>query len=228
MKVTIFQRELGRKFSSQEYTKLKKEKSDFLLLPQRSLFLPSSNPSEAVSDYSSHLNELLDASVHYSGVLIGGTLFRKSEIGIHESVPIIKDVSLIDHYDLKTSSISPVQPGSSETVFIMAGVRFSILVGNDILNETYTREISDKDIRILFYLDSEPSQRTYEEDLEFFSELSRNRNWNVFRVCGYKEEFGIPGRSLLSTPSGIQWKVGKSEEYKDILKTIHFAHSSPF
>lgn len=229
MKVTFYQRKYGKPFTSSEKSKIAKERSDFLIFPERALLPTQCKVEVGLQLYEKEMDHLLDLSDSYKGVVLGGSLFRydsrKKKV---ESVPLIQDFSLIDHYDIIHPSVEGLEPGDSENIFIMAGVRFTILAGNDIYDRNMLQTIQNKGIDIIFYLDGIRQTRTYEEDLEFFSTLSKERNWNIFRVCGHDVENGYSGRSLVSTPSGIQWKVGMIEEGQDILKTIHFAQSNPF
>ncbi|MCC5814540.1 MAG: amidohydrolase [Leptospira sp.] len=228
MKITFYQKKIASPIGDSEKTKLSKEKSDFLLLPQRSLLDSPTDITKGINQYDKVLNRVLDLTENYKGVVLGGTLYRKDSGKSLESVPITQELNLIDHYDITMPSEKGLSVGDSEIAFIMAGVRFSILAGKDLENAKLLEDISQKGIGIIFYFDGIPQSRSYEEDLEFFSELAKTKNWNIFRICGHDVANGIFGRSLVATPTGIQWKVGKMEEDKDIIKTIHFAQANPF
>lgn len=227
MKITFCQKKIGIGLNPAEKTKLFKERSDFLLLPYR-FFIGQSHPEKTLASYQPYLDQLVDISEKYKGVVLGGSLCREESGKKWESVPLVYDMNLVDHYDLRNTDLEGFTSGDSEISFIMAGVRFSILAGGDIYDAKLLDEISEKEINTIFFLDGGKSDRTYEEDLEFFIQLSKERNWNIFRICGHDLENGIEGRSLVSTPTGIQWKVGKMEVDKDIIKTIHFAQANPF
>lgn len=221
MKFTIIQKKLGSPISKELLAKLTKEKSDFLLLPQKVFYKPNENPETFMSRYQSDIDSLLDLSVSYPGAIIGGTLYSNSSQKINEETPIIKEMSVIDRFERGDSP-------NKEIAFIVSGIRFSFLIGRDSENKSILDSISEKKVSFVFCLDSEPSLRTYEEDLEFFSQLASSRKWNLFRVCGFHDDPFLAGRSLFATPSGIQWKVGKLEENKEIMKTIHFNITNPF
>lgn len=229
MKITFLQKQIGTNISNTEKAKLSKERSDFLLIPEFGIQGPDGNLTSKVDSYEKNIDHLLDVSEAYKGVILGGTLIRRdSRKKTVESVPLVQDVNLIDHYDVLHPGIAGTEAGESETIFIMAGVRFAILTGKDIEDKNHLAAIEEKGVQILFYLDGNPQTRTYDEDLEYFSDLSKSRNWNIFRICGFDRPSGREGRSLVSTPTGIQWKVGKTELDKEILKTIHFAIPNPF
>jgi predicted amidohydrolase len=228
MKVTIFQKQLGERISLTEKQKLAKERSDFLLLPQYLLNDPNLKEHSIQDHYDESIDHLLDISEVYKGVILGGSLYRKSQSQIFESVPIIQDLNLVDNYDTKNSKLEKARIGESETIFIMAGVRFSILVGEDIADRETITELREKGISIFFHLDSLPRTRDYDGDLEYYKNLCSEFGINIFRVCGYSKDSGLEGRSLVATPTGIQWKVGKMESDKSLFKTIHFVQANPF
>ncbi|WCL47992.1 amidohydrolase [Leptospira sp. GIMC2001] len=229
MKISFYQKKIGEKFTSQEKLKISKEKSDFLILPPRLILPLGLNEDNWLANYDNYLDQILELSETYKGVILGGTLLRKDSRGKRvESVPIVQGVNLIDHYDLVKPSISSAVAGDSETIFIMAGVRFAIITGNEIDDSEFLNDIKSKGIQTIFVLESNITNRTYEEELEYFSDIAKKYSFNIFRVCGYNQMGKILGRSLVATPTGIHWKVGKMEEFNDILKTIHFAQANPF
>jgi len=229
MKITFVQKQLNSKFTDNELLKISKERSDFILFPARVLLDFHHSPQESVNRYDSILDQWMDVSEKHKGVLIAGTMYRKLANGsIIESVPIIQDLNFIDHYDLQKPNAPITQTSESETVFIMAGVRFGLLAGKDYEDQTILESLQKKGIQTVFILDGLVNTRSYEEDLEYFFQMAQDYDFNIFRICGYDTKKKILGRSLVATPSGIQWKVGKMEEDKDIIKTIHFAQANPF
>ena len=229
MKITFFQKKLNSKITSTELTKLSKEKSDFLLFPAGFAIQLTHSIPESITRYDSILDQLMNVSENFKGVILGGTLIRKDSRGKSvESVPIVQDLNFIDHYDLQIPTNSNLSVGDSETIFIMAGVRFGLLAGVDYENPEILEKLQKKGIQTVFILDGAKNSRTYEDDLDYFFNLAKNYSFNVFRICGYDLDRSRLGRSLVATPTGIQWKVGKMEEDKDIIKTIHFPQANPF
>lgn len=228
MKITFYQKKIATPLAEGELLKINKERSNFLLLPQRGLLDDPLDINAGIKNFDKIIDRVMDLTENYKGVVLGGTVYRVHSGKNYESVPIAGDLNIIDYYDLSAPTEKGLAQGDSEIAFIMAGVRFSILVGKDLDNTKLLDEIHSKGINMIFYFDGIPQERSYEEDLEYFSELAKSRNWNIFRICGYDIDKKIYGRSLVATPTGIQWKVGKMEEDKNIIKTIHFAQANPF
>lgn len=100
-KVTLFQKHINRPVSNEQKSKLSKEKSDFLLLPEFFPFYDLYSSPENLSDKSKILSdELLQISEYYKGIIIGGSMFRKDSSGVLRiGVPIVQDLMVVDWYD---------------------------------------------------------------------------------------------------------------------------------
>ncbi|AVV79133.1 Amidohydrolase [Leptospira santarosai] len=227
VKVTLFQKHINRPVSNDQKLKLSKEKSDFLLLPEYFPFYDSSSSPEKLSEKSKILSdELLRISEYYKGVIIGGAVFRKDDSGkLKLSVPIVQDVVVVDWYDKRELSPeeNPAVSGDSETIFIMGGVRFGIAAGKEIRNSERLEELKSQGVNLLFHIDCiYESDSTHAQDLERYAKLSSQYDIFIARVGGVGSVFGRNriGRSLLSTPSGVNWKVAESEKDKEVIKTV--------
>ncbi|EKP15539.1 hypothetical protein KHM19_23010 [Leptospira borgpetersenii] len=226
-KVTLFQKHINRPVSNDQKLKLSKEKSDFLLLPEYFPFYDLSSSPEKLSEKSKILSdELLQISEYYKGVIIGGSMFRKDDLGkLKISVPIIQDVVVVDWYDKQELSFEEnvATPGDAEMIFIMGGFRFGIVAGNEIRNSERLEELKSQGVNLLFHIDSisEPNS-THAQDLEHYVKLSSQYDIFIARVGGVGAAFGrnCIGRSLLSTSSGVNWKVAESEKDKEVVKTV--------
>ncbi|PJZ59172.1 amidohydrolase [Leptospira barantonii] len=226
-KVTLFQKQINQPVSSDQKSKLSKEKSDFLLLPEYFPLYDSSSTPEKLADKSKFLSdELLQISEYYKGVIIGGSIFRKDDSGkLRISVPIVQNVVVVDWYDKR--ELSPEEnaavPGDAETIFIMGGFRFGIVAGNEIKNQTRLEELKSQNVNLLFHIDSVlESDSSHAQDLERYAKLSSQFDIFIARVGGVGSALGRKGigRSLLSTSSGVNWKVAESEKDKEVIKTV--------
>ncbi|AYV55121.1 amidohydrolase [Leptospira kmetyi] len=226
-KVTLFQKQINQPVSSDQKSKLSKEKSDFLLLPEYFPLYDSSSTPEKLADKSKALSdELLQISEYYKGVIIGGSIFRKDDSGkLRISVPIVQNVVVVDWYDKR--ELSPEEktavPGDAETIFIMGGFRFGIVAGNEIKNPARLEELKSQNVNLLFHIDSVlESDSSHAQDLERYAKLSSQFDIFIARVGGVGSALGRKGigRSLLSTSSGVNWKVAESEKDKEVIKTV--------
>ncbi|MCG6140809.1 amidohydrolase [Leptospira mtsangambouensis] len=223
IKIAIYQKNLHKRISSEEIAKIQQTKAHFLILPEGfPHFFQSESPENAVNHEKEYQDHLLEISESFSGVILGGTHYRKNEEGLLVSaLPILQSLVLVDFYEKKSPSSSKepgVKEGKTESIFIMGGLRFGLLVGEDLENKSIWEEFKKENIEIIFYLSSAEQTRSYEEDLTYFEALAKEKSVHFIRVCGPSE--GKPARSLYASPSGINWKVGKVEEDKDVLKTL--------
>ncbi|TGK86648.1 amidohydrolase [Leptospira noumeaensis] len=223
IKIAIYQKNLHKRIGSEEISKIQQTKAHFLLLPEGfPHFFQGETPEIASKHEKEYQDQLLEISESFSGVILGGTHYRKNEEGnLVSALPIVQSLVLVDFYEKKSPSQSKepgVVKGKTESIFIMGGLRFGLLVGEDLENESIWDEFKKEDIEIVFYLSNAEEKRSYEEDLTFFESLAKQKSIHLIRVCGPTE--GKPARSLYASPSGINWKVGKLEEDKDVLKTL--------
>ncbi|EPG76433.1 hypothetical protein LEP1GSC058_1457 [Leptospira fainei serovar Hurstbridge str. BUT 6] len=227
VKITLFQKELSQPISPEQRSKLSKEKSDFLILP---MYFPGggvSSPESLASRSKGFLDELLAVSEVYKGAILGGCMFRKDEEGLLRlSVPIVQNIVLVDWYDVKVldAEEAPAKPGSGDEAIILGGFRFGIFVGKEIDDLSRFDRLKSENINLAFHIDSVPENGiNYAEDLKKYADLSAKYNLFLLRSSGHGTPFGKKriGRSLLSTPTGVTWKVAESEKDKEIIKTVN-------
>ncbi|WP_061241704.1 hypothetical protein [Leptospira interrogans] len=226
-KVTLFQKHINRPVSNEQKSKLSKEKSDFLLLPEFFPFYDLYSSPENLSDKSKILSdELLQISEYYKGIIIGGSMFRKDSSGVLRiGVPIVQDLMVVDWYDKRElfPEENSASAGDSETIFIMGGFRFGIVAGKEIQNPQRLKELKSQNVNLLFHVDfTLESDSTHAQDLERYAKLSSEYDIFIARIGGVGSALGrnCVGRSLLSTFSGINWKVAESEKDKEVVKTV--------
>ncbi len=196
-------------------------------MPEYFPFYDLSSTPEKLSEKSKILSdELLQISEYYKGVIIGGSMFRKDGFGkLKISVPIIQDVVVVDWYDKRelSSEENVASPGDAETIFIMGGFRFGVVAGKEIRSSERLEELKSQNVNLLFHIDSvsEPDF-THAQDLERYAKLSAEYGIFIARVSGVGSSLGRAGvgRSLLSTSSGVNWKVAESEKDKEVIKTV--------
>ncbi|XDD48126.1 amidohydrolase [Leptospira sp. WS39.C2] len=223
IKIAIYQKNIHKRFSQEEIIKIQQSKAQFLLLPEGyPHFFQSSSPSDGAKHEKEYQDHLLEISEKFTGVILGGSHYRNNDNGkLVAALPIVQSLVLVDFYEKKTLNPNidlSVQNGSTESIFIMGGLRFGLLLGEDFQNKIIWEEFKKEGIEIIFHLDTTKPNKTYEEDLSDYETLAKEKNIHLIRVCGTTE--GIPARSLYASPSGINWKVGKVEEDKDVFKTL--------
>ncbi|MCW7497304.1 amidohydrolase [Leptospira levettii] len=223
IKIAIYQKNLHKRFTHDEIVKIQQSKAHFLLLPEGYPHLfQSVSPKEGTKHEKEYQDHILEISEKFTGVILGGSHYRNNESGkLVAALPIVQSLVLVDFYEKKTPNPSvdiEVKEGLTESIFIMGGLRFGLLLGEDIQNKSIWEEFKKENIEIIFHLDTANPNRTYKDDLSDYENLAKEKNIHLIRVCGPTE--GKPARSLYASPSGINWKVGKIEEDKDVFKTL--------
>ncbi|EIE03070.1 hypothetical protein [Leptospira licerasiae] len=227
VKITLFQKDLSQPVSPEQRTKLSKEKSDFLILP---LYFPgggNGSPESLASRAKTFLDEIYAISEVYKGAIFGGGMFRRDDEGkLRFSIPIVQNIVLVDWYDVKglSSEDSPAIPGSGEDSLILGGFRFGIFAGKEIQDRSKLEKLKSDRINLAFHLDSVSDNGIdYSQDLKNYADLSSQYGMFLVRSSGYGLPFGKKriGRSLLSTPTGVTWKVAETEQEKEIIKTVN-------
>ncbi|MBP9886095.1 MAG: amidohydrolase [Leptospiraceae bacterium] len=231
IKITVFQKNINTDISRDQKQKLISQKSDFLILPRFFPTIAKVSEKSSIHNYKIYVDKLLEISEYYKGIIIGGTILREVNGKLYESCPIIQDINVIDWYDARVPEKMgdlPVTPGESESIFILGGVRFAILIGNESKNENYLSHIHSEKVDLLlnsasiYNSDSEPSE--YLKDLDLYSEYSKNYSLNIVRASGIGRLFNnkeLSGRSFYSSNTGVKWKVASFENQNEIIKTVN-------
>jgi predicted amidohydrolase len=231
IKITVFQKNINTDVSRDQKQKLISQKSDFLILPRFFPTLTKVSEKSTLHNHKIYVDKLLEISEYYKGVVIGGTILREVNGKVYESCPIIQDINVIDWYDARIPEKSgelPVAAGESESIFILGGVRFAILIGNESKNESFLSHIKSEKVELLlnsssiYSSESEPAE--YQKDLDLFSEHSKNYSLNIVRASGIGRLFNnkeLSGRSFYSSNTGIKWKVASFENQNEIIKTVN-------
>jgi len=231
VKFSIFQKNIHTKITQEEITKLVGQKSQFLLLPESypSFFRSSSIASQVSQEkqYTDHLHEISEA---YQGVIVGGSLYRKAETEnkFWKSLPLTTGMSIADFYDKRSPNAeekeSGVERGSSESIFIIGSLRFGVLLGEDLLDESNLDIFQKESVEVVFHCGLRPLYPNYETHLQSLDAIARARKLHIVSVGGISK--ACFGWSLYATPTGIHWKTGKVEEEKEIIKTLSLSLSS--
>ncbi|TGL04293.1 amidohydrolase [Leptospira bouyouniensis] len=223
IKIAIYQKNLHKRFTQEEISKVQQSKAQFLLLPEGfPHFFQSESPKDGTKHEKEYQDHLLEISEKFPGVILGGSQYRNNENGnLVSALPIVQSLVLVDFYEKKSPNPireEAVTTGVTESIFIMGGLRFGLLLGEDLFNESIWSEFQNEKIEIIFHLDTTNQNKSYEEDLNDYELLAKEKNIHIVRVCGPTD--GKAARSLYASPSGINWKVGKLEEDKEVFKTL--------
>lgn len=229
VKITIFQKNINSTISKEQKVKLISQNSDFLVFPRFFPFLDGWSSKQETKE-KKFLDLILEISEYYKGVVIGGSIFRKEGKNYIESFPIVKDVNLIDYYNLHTGdSLGNIKilPSSSECIFTLNGIRFAILPSKDFQNPKLLQQVKEEKIELIFNPDfvelSPQENQIYNQELSHYSNISKEYQFQIVRACGIGSfgEFVLSGRSFYASTFGIRWKVAPTENQTEIIKTIN-------
>jgi predicted amidohydrolase len=229
IKVIIFQKNINTDLTKDQKLKIASAKADFLILPR--YFPYFEKASDGIHQKESYyLDKILEISEYHKGVVIGGSIIRKIEGSIVESIPIVKDVTLVDYYNYRSGTTIgdlKILPQDGDSIYILNGARFSILPGEDILNPNNMEILKKEKIELVFNpndsYNSTDEFTTYQKDLKKFFEYSQMYNFNIIRTCGTGKINGkeLTGRSFYTSQTGVKWKLGENENQLDIIKTVN-------
>lgn len=231
IKVTIFQKNINIPFSKEQKAKIAAQNSDFLILPRFFPFFDGWSSQQETKE-KKFLDQILEISEYHKGVVIGGSIFRKDGKNYIESYPIVKDVNLIDYYNLRSEDSLgniKVMPCNSEFIFTLNGIRFAVLPGRDLHNPELFEQVKSEKIELIFNPDftelSPQEAQVYNSELSTYTNIVKDTSLQIVRVCGIGNfgEFVLSGRSFYATPSGIRWKVASTENQIEVIKTVNVA-----
>lgn len=229
IKVIIFQKNINTDITKDQKAKIAAARADFLILPRYYPYFEDPQPGIEERE-SKYLDRILEISESHRGVVIGGSIFRKQNGLYVESVPIVKDVTLVDYYNYRsdgTVGSFETRAGDGDSFYILHGARFAILPGRDILNQKHLEDLKKEKIELIFNpMDVEASEgdfMSYQNELKKYSEISKNFNLNVIRSSGFGKISGkeLSGRSFYTSQTGVKWKLGEQENFQEIIKTVN-------
>lgn len=229
IKVLIFQKNINTDITKEHKSKISAARADFLILPRYYPYFEDPTPGIEERE-AKYLDKILEISESHKGVVLGGSIFRKVNGEYVESIPIVKDVTLVDYYNYRTDGSFGnfhTSAGDGDSFYILHGARFAILPGDDILNESYLNDLKKEKIELIFNPmdidDSTDEFLKYQDELKKYTEISKVYNLNVIRSGGFGRVLGrnLIGRSFYTSQSGVKWKLGEGEKMQEIIKTVN-------
>lgn len=231
LKITIFQKNLNEGLNIHILKKLANIDSDFLVLPE--YFAVDNNVKnyeELKSKTTPALEWLTKLSQSYKGIIIGGSVIREQKEKFYNSCPILYKGEIVDWYakrELTNEEKKYLTPGLDPGIFILNGIRFGVLICNDINNKELINELNKNQVKLIFVIvaslkKEEDLKTKYQRDEELFAKPAKENQQIIIKCSSVGSIFEKPlqGRSLLATPIGINWRVSPEEENKEIIKSL--------
>ncbi|MFN3605496.1 MAG: carbon-nitrogen hydrolase family protein [Leptonema sp. (in: bacteria)] len=231
LKVTIFQKNLNEGLNLNLIKKLSSLDSDFLVFPEYFLVDLSVKTYDDLKNRSKPAIEwLTKLSNSYKGIIIGGSLIKEDQGKFYNSCPVVYKGDVIDWYskrELTEEESKYLTPGLESGIFILNGIRFGVLICNDVNNHQLLKELHENSVSLIFVIvaslkKEETIETKYKRDEELFLNPAKKYHQTIIKCSSVGNIFKKPlqGRSLLATPLGIPWRVSPEEEDKEILKTL--------
>lgn len=226
-KITLLQKNLNQEISKELKQKIISQKSDFLLISSPFPISESSIAKNIVQNSKKYVDQLLEISEYYKGVIIGGGTLRVENGKIFQSCPLIQDIQLIDWYDAKNPEKIhdlKIEKSNGDSIYILGKIRFGMCIGEESKDEKLLSNFQKERIELIFnpFLQIANDDSEYSKELDSYAGLSTKYNLNIVKVnsVGKYQTKELSGRSFHSGPQGIKWKVATSEKNSEIIKTL--------
>ncbi len=230
VKIALYQSRLKGYVPKSIIKKLIKKSPDFFALPE--YFFTNKNVaklSEMHSDSDSNISYLKKLSSKLPNtVIIGGAMITKENDKYYNSTYVIKNENIIGVYHknkLFGKEFGDITPANEMKVFDVEGVKFSVLICADVLDESHFEKLKSLNTKIIFaptfspYKEEKPLEKKV-RDKNIFQKGANVINGFVIKICGVPTDgiYRIQGRSLIASKDRILWRVPFHREDEEILK----------
>jgi len=222
IKVLLYQQKLLGKIPGRDYSQIKKEKCDFICLPEY-FFHPE------IISFEESIAYLKEISADLHSTIIGGTTVLIENGKKYNTCYIYDNGMEIGHYkkiNLYIKEIDNITPGNEYKVFKIKSLNIGILICADVLNQDAWKNLTMLQPDIIFApafspYKEESIDEKFKRDEEIFVNGAKICNCPVIKVCSVGELKGykLQGRSLIAGKNGVLWGVNPDEENLSIIKT---------
>jgi len=221
VKILLYQQELIGKIPENDYQIIKSYKPDFICLPEY-FFHPDVVTFDASVSYMSKI------SLDINCVLIGGSTVSKIEGKMYNTCFIFnrgKEIGFYNKIHLFQPEMGKITPGNEYKLFSIKNVNFSVIICADVLYEDTWNELIKIKPQILFI----PTFSPYKEenvkekflrDNKIYLEGAKKVGCFIIKTCctGIFKTTKLQGRSLITGPDNILWRVNPEDEDKPQIK----------
>lgn len=233
IKCIICQKKIGVPLSNNEKEEIRESRADFLCLPELFFINDKIRNYEEASYYYDECKEYIrNLSDELNLIVIGGTLITKDE-GRLKSISYVfskgKELGKYIKVNLtEKEKIDGFVSGDKYNYFFEKGIKFSVLICNDIFDERGFFWAKNNGVEIIFmptgspYKSSESVKEKFERDERLYVGKAKLSNSIIIKVCGVGKIFDLPlqGRSLIASPEGIIFRVHPDKELQESLIEI--------
>jgi len=230
IKVIICQKELGSLLSDQEKEEIKQCKADFLCLPELFFLSKQIRSYDEAANYHNEYKEYIkNLSSELDINIIGGTLILKDGDKLKSISYIFSKKELLGEYVkinlTDREKADNFQCGDRYNSFSYKGIRFMVLICNDIFDERGFIWARQQNVQLIFmptgspYKPQESVKDKYERDERLYVSGAKLSGSIIIKVCGVGSVFNFPlqGRSLVASSEGVLYRVKPEEELQEHL-----------
>ena len=233
LKVALLQDQPGSGIRDDYMRILKNAHPEILALPEY-YFVRPGDDSVIVSSF--RCNEIKSQMMEWSRILgcilIGGSIVEEDEGRLYNRSYLFDCGTIKGYYDkihpYDNEGRSLIAPGFEYKAFCVRGFRIGILICADVLYPSSFSNIRGLRPHMIFvpvtspYIENEPRQKKFSRDKRLFASGARLADSIIFKVCasGSIIHHRLQGRSLITTPEDIRWRIEPEFEDKSALAII--------
>lgn len=230
LKIAMIQDRLGFGMREDFAEILKKDRPNIIAFPEH-YFLRPGDDNVIVSAFRHNeiIVQLLEWSLMFDCVIIGGSFVAESNGKLYNRSYIINKGSVTGYYDkihlFKNEGRGLIKKGSEYKVFELSGLRIGILICADVLYSESFLNIRGLKPDLIFvpttspYRENEPAKIKFARDKRLFAQGARLSDSIIFKICavGGIGKHKFQARSLIASPNNILWRNPPDEEDKSAL-----------
>ena len=210
-----------------------RQRADFIVLPEYYNVDPlrrDTARNAARTDDFMRYNRVL--SDRFEGTLIAGTTIDPDNGSFYNTCHLFHYGRLIGRYRKKHPTVNElknnISPGQDFFVTAIDGIRISVLICADVLQENNFRLLRDEKPDIIFvpttspYRPGETVTDKFKRDRDIFVRGSRLSGAYIVKCCAVGQLWNgrLQGRSLVAAPWGILSRINPVEEDRERIMSI--------
>lgn len=225
VKVALVQHRVGDPLSLDLRLRLFRDRPDFVCFPEYWGATASTAGQHELARLAAQQTAAMGRlSRELCGVVVGGTVVVRTELGLHNQAPVFDSGKRIGDYvkihPTDRERAGGVVPGTRWRVWDLGFARIAVAICADCLHPETFAELALRQVDLLFvpnaspYRPGESEADKFARDEAIFVAGALRSGAYVAKVCGVGSLFGgrLQGRSLVAAPWGIINRVPPAEE----------------
>ena len=230
LKIALIQDAPGSGINSFYYQILKKSSPDIIAFPEY-YFVNSGDktPLDSINRKDEILKQLIAWSRAFNCILISGSLVEEEDGRYYNRSYLLDKGRIVGHYDkihlFRDEGKGKLSPGYEYKVFAIDNLKIGIIICADVLYPYTFRNLRGLHPDLVIapttspYRPGETAQEKFARDDDIFANGASLSNAIIFKAsaCGSIAGHRLQGRSLISSPGNIHWRIEPENEDKSAL-----------